>query len=172
MKKRFVAVLVVFVVFALAFAGVSRFPDRLLDHLVGRWVLSGTIAGKNTTHDVSAERVLHDGYVRIHEVSREVDSNGAPAYEAIIFISFDPTSGDYSCLWLDSTGNGGLSAQAIGHAKAKANTIPFTFKDREGRVSFENTFSYDKATDTWSWEMNNIQKDKREPFGRIKLIKK
>jgi hypothetical protein len=93
MKKCFVAVLVVFVVCALAFAGVSRFPDRLLDHLVGRWVLSGTIAGKSTTHDVSAERVLHDGCVRIHEVSREVNSNGAPAYEAIVFISFDPTSG-------------------------------------------------------------------------------
>ena len=93
MKKRFGSLLVVFAVSASVFAGATHFADRLLDHLVGRWVLSGTIAGKSTTHDVSAERVLQDGYVRIHEVSREVNSNGAPAYEAIVFISFDPTSG-------------------------------------------------------------------------------
>jgi len=166
------ALLVVFAVSAPAFAGASRFADGLLDHLVGQWVLSGIIARKSTIHDVSAERVLQGGYVRIHEVSREVDSNGAPAYEAIVFISFDSTTGDYSCLWLDSTGNGGLSAQAVGHARASASTIPFIFKDAHGHVSFENKFSYDKTTDTWNWEMDNIQNNKRKSFGRIKLVKK
>jgi hypothetical protein len=172
MKKCFGTLLAVCAISASAFAGAPPFADRLLDHLVGRWVLSGTIAGKNTTHDVSAERVLRNGYVRIHETSREVDAKGAPAYEAIVFISFDSTSGDYSCLWLDSTGNGGLSAEAIGHAKASTNTIPFIFKDQGGHLSFENTFSYDKATDTWSWELNNVQNGKREPFGRVRLVKK
>ena len=42
----------------------------LLDHLVGKWVLRGTIAGKETTHDVTAEWVLDHHYVMIHEISR------------------------------------------------------------------------------------------------------
>ena len=33
-------------------------PLDLLDHLAGQWVLQGTIAGKQTTHDVQAEWVL------------------------------------------------------------------------------------------------------------------
>jgi hypothetical protein len=31
--------------------------DPLLDHLVGTWVLRGTIAGKETTHDIVAQWV-------------------------------------------------------------------------------------------------------------------
>jgi hypothetical protein len=154
-----------------AFADSTNQSDRLLDRLVGRWVLSGTIAGKKTMHDVSAEWVLNHGYVRLHEVAREKDLAGAAAYEAIVFISHDPSSGDYSCLWLDSTASWGLSAEAIGRAKANANSIPFVFKDPDGHVSFENTFSYNPAADTWGWSMDNIRNGKHEPFGRVTLVK-
>jgi len=57
----------------------STFHDQLLDHLTGTWVLQGTIMGKETTHDVAAEWVLGHQYVRIHEVSREKNSQGLPA---------------------------------------------------------------------------------------------
>jgi len=60
------------------------FHDQLLDHLPGNWVLQGTIAGKDTTHDVTAEWVLGHQYVRIHEVSREKNSQGLPAHEAMV----------------------------------------------------------------------------------------
>src|SRR4051812_30514293 len=89
---------------ASAFADSTNHTDRLLDHLIGQWKLTGTIAGKKTTHDVSAEWVLKHGYVRLHEVAREKDPAGVPAYEAIVFISSEPKSGEYACLWLDSTG--------------------------------------------------------------------
>ena len=36
--------------------------------------------------------------VRIHEVSRERDATGAPAYEANVFISFDKNAGEYTAL--------------------------------------------------------------------------
>ena len=153
-----------------AFAGSTNQTDPLLERFIGRWVLSGTIAGKKTTHDVSAEWVLNHGYVRLHEVAREKDAAGAPAYEAIVFISRDPGSGDYSVLWLDSTGSWGISAEAIGRAKAKTNSIPFVFKDPDGRVSFENTFSYDPAAGTWAWVMDNIVDGKHKPFGRVTLV--
>src|SRR5579872_4632366 len=43
----------------LAFGQQPTFHDPLLDHLAGNWVLQGTIAGKETTHDVEAAWVLN-----------------------------------------------------------------------------------------------------------------
>ena len=53
----------------------------LIDHFIGNWVLTGTIDGKQTTHDVDAQWVLNHGYVRMHEVSREKAATGAPAFD-------------------------------------------------------------------------------------------
>src|SRR6266568_5078473 len=60
--------------------------DPLLDHLAGNWILQGTIAGHETTHDIESEWVLNHEYLRIHEASREKNAQGQPAYEAIVFI--------------------------------------------------------------------------------------
>ena len=46
-------------------------PDSLFDHLIGQWVLRGTIARQSTTHDVTFEWMLGREYVRMHEISRE-----------------------------------------------------------------------------------------------------
>jgi hypothetical protein len=50
-----------------AFAQQSAAYDPLLDHLTGNWILQGTIAGHETTHDIEAEWVLGHEYVRLHE---------------------------------------------------------------------------------------------------------
>ena len=146
------------------------FQDSLLDHLVGKWVLQGTIAGKETTHDILAEWVLGHEYVRLHEVSREKDANGQPAYEAIVFIGWDKPSGEYACLWLDSTGGGGLFAQAIGHAKRGGDEIAFLFKGQDGSI-FHTTFAYSKGADTWKWLMDGEKGGKLQPFARVTLTK-
>ncbi len=141
----------------------------LFDHLVGTWVLRGTIDGKETVHDVIADFVL-GGYVRLHEVSREKDAKGAPAYEAIVFISVDKKSGDYSCLWLDNTSNAGLSGDGIGHAKVNGSSIPFVLKFASGDV-FHTTFIYNPANDTWQWVMDGESGGKLQPFARVTLTK-
>ena len=53
---------------------------------------------RQTVHDVDAERVLNGGYLRLHEISREKDAKGVPAYEAVVFISIDAKTGEYACL--------------------------------------------------------------------------
>ena len=70
-----------FILFAstVARADVLQSTNGIMDHLVGRWVLSGTIAGKKTTHQVSAKWVLNHGYVQLHEISREKAAGGRPA---------------------------------------------------------------------------------------------
>ena len=148
----------------------TAFQDPLLDSLVGKWVLQGVIARRETTHDITAEWVLSHEYVRLHEVSREKDAKGQPAYEAIVFIGWDQPSASYACLWLDSTGGGGLSAHAIGHGKRNGDEIAFLFKDEDGSL-FHTTFAYRRDADTWQWLMDNEDGGKLQPFARVALRK-
>jgi len=137
----------------------------------GDWVLRGKLAGRETVHDISAEWALHRGYLRLHEISREKTPSGAAAYEAIIFISYRAKTDDYTCLWLDSTSNEGLVAEGFGHAKRSGNSLPFVFRDATGQLSFENTFVYDPAADSWQWILDNVAAEKRKPFGRVTLVR-
>lgn len=102
--------------------------------------------------------------------TREKDAAGRPAYEAIVFIGKDPHSPGYACLWLDSTGGGGLSGQAIAHADPGKNEIAFLFKGSDNSL-FHTTFVYDKASDTWQWMMDGEEGGKLVPFARVRLTR-
>jgi hypothetical protein len=134
-------------------------------------VLRGTIAGKETTHDVDAEWVLNHGYVRMHEMSRERTASGTPAYEAIVFIGFDAKTGQYSCLWLDSTSSEGLSAATVCRAAASADSIPFVFTYADGDI-FRTTFIYERSADTWRWTMDADEHGQLRPFARVTLTRR
>jgi hypothetical protein len=143
--------------------------DVLLQRLAGTWILRGDIAGRATTHDITAEWILDGLYLQIHEISREKAASGKPAYEAVVLLGWDAAAAEYQCLWLDSTGGGGLTPSAIARGKRKGETIPFLFREANGAVSFNNTFAYDRATDSWTWQMDNVQNGKAIPFGRVRL---
>lgn len=139
-------------------------PD-LLDRLVGHWVLTGTIAGQNTVHDVEASRVLQGNYVRISETSRERDAHGRPQYEANIYVGW--LRDHYICVWLDNTE---VASGEITCAAAPApDAIPFEFRDRAGALNFVNRFVYHRADDSWEWQMDNIRGGQPVPFARVRL---
>src|SRR5215467_2626320 len=104
----------------------------LLESMVGHWVLRGTIARQSVVHDIEADWVLQHHYIRIHEVSREKNTGGQPAYEALIFVTYNE-SGNYSCAWLDITG--GLSILSLGTAAPLENELPFAFRNEKGEVA-------------------------------------
>ncbi len=147
------------------------FQDSLLDHFIGNWILHGTIASGETTHDVAAEWVLGHQYLQIHEISREKNPDSSPVYEAIVYIGRDQAAGEYDCLWLDVTGGGGLNGQTIGHGKRDHNEIPFLFNGSDGSI-FHNTFVYDSTRDSWQWLMDNESNGKLQPFARLVLARK
>lgn len=144
--------------------------DSFLDHMTGHWVLSGTIAGQQTTHDVDADWVLNREYVRFHEVSREKSPGGSPNYEAIVFLGWDPATGEYTLLWLDTTSGSGLNSPVIGRGKLSVDQVNFLFKSSEG--DFHTTFAYDKSSDTWKWIMDGEQNGTLSPFARVTLTRK
>jgi hypothetical protein len=70
-----------------AFSQTVPVNDSLLDHMAGKWILKGTIAGQETTHDVAADWVLGHQYIQLKEISREKDIKGNSSNDAIIFIT-------------------------------------------------------------------------------------
>jgi hypothetical protein len=142
----------------------------LLDHLVGKWVLQGTIAGQDTTHEVNAEWVLEHHYLVIHEVSHQVNGKGEPPYQATIYVGWNEASKEYACVWLDLYG--GLTPASIGVASPKENELLFVFKNEKGEVDFTNEFVYDAKASTWDWRMDNVENGVAKPFGRVKLTRK
>ena len=146
----------------------SRDPTSLLDHLAGNWLLKGRIAGKQTTHDVQAHWVLRHEYLELHEVSREKDSHGEPAYEAIILLSWDPKANQYACLWLDSTAGGALTSQVTCRATPSGDSIPFVFTISPSE-SIHTAFIYHEASDTWQWLIDNVANARSSRFADVEL---
>ena len=142
--------------------------DALLDHMAGQWVLQGTIASGPTTHDIDADWVLQNRYIRIHEVSRENDTQGKPLYEAIVFVGYDQAKSRYVCFWFDVTGVASPDTGAV--AQREGDTLPFLFKSSGG--DFHTTFIYKSKNDTWTWRMDSEEKGKLQPFARVTLSRR
>lgn len=160
-----------FAILVVSAASAQRPPveSLLLDHLAGDWDLQGTIAGKQTTHDVTAEWVANHQYLRLHEVSREKAADGNPQYNAFIHIGWNEKDKTYSIIWLDNFW--GIEPESIGAAVPKENELPFVWKNEKGTLSFSNDFLYDPKTDSWLWTMNNIVNGTKKPFGTVKLTR-
>jgi len=150
-------------------ANSSLIRHQLLEQLLGRWVLRGTIAGQSVVHDVQAEWVLAHKYIRIHEVSRSKDTEGNPEYEAMVFITWNNPSQQYSCGWLDVFG--GLTIESIGVAPPKETELPFTFKNENGDVTLTNVFLYSPRDNGWEWRIDNVEKGVSKEFARVRLTR-
>jgi hypothetical protein len=144
-------------------------PDSVLDKLEGEWVMTGTIGNEKVRHDVYVDRILKRQYVRIHELSREKDADGGPAYEAWIHIAWDKEKAEYVVMWLDNTATTNFAPEGIGHGKPYGDRIPFVWKSADGS-GIHNTFKYNRASETWTWEIDNVDKSKKaSPFARLTL---
>lgn len=150
---------------ALAQSAVEPAPESLMGRMIGEWVMQGTIDNGKVTHDVYVDWILNRQYVRIHEIAREKDAAGQPAYEAWIHIAWDKANEEYVVMWLDNT-------DGVGHGKPDGDRIPFIWKLADGS-GIHNTFAYDRTSDTWSWEIDNLDKSgESSPFGRVTLKRK
>ena len=146
--------------------------EALMDKMTGQWVMTGTIAKKATTHDVDVDWVLKRQYIRIHEVSRDKDASGGIGYEAWIYLVWDATKNEYAVMWLDNTAATNFAAEGVGHAKPDGDRIPFVFKFADGS-GIRTTFAYDRAKDTWSWTIDNVDKSgKSSSFAKLTLTRK
>jgi hypothetical protein len=75
---------------------------------------------------------------------------------------------EYSCQWLDSTSNAGLSNGVVCRAEPSADELRLQFKYADGST-FHTTFSYDRKADNWHWKMDGEEKGQFVPFARVML---
>lgn len=145
-------------------------PIALLGQLAGHWVMTGTLGGKPITHDVDATWLLKREYLQFHEVSREKDATGVPAYEAIVLIGWDAKTNEYGCLWLDNTAVWDFSAHGLARGKKAGNSIPLVII-LSARESMHTTFRYDPLTDTWELTIDDVTGGKTDRFGAVRLTR-
>jgi hypothetical protein len=143
----------------------------LMNHLVGRWTMTGRLGGKRAIHDVDAKWILNREYVQFHEVSRERSASGGPAYEAIVLLSWYVKTSEFMCLWLDNTAGGGLSPEGIARGPQAGDTVPIVFRLSQ-RESIHTTFAYNRVTDTWRLTIDDITDGKSDRFGDVTLRRK
>lgn len=146
-------------------------PDSVFQRLIGRWLLHGTIARRETTHDVTFEWMLGREYVQMHEVSHERKADGTPAYEAVVLFGRDPRTGEYGCLWLDNTGATAFDPAGVGRGTVAGDSLPFLFRYTD-TDRFHTTFVYIGATDSWQWHMDNDSAGVLRPFARVTLTRR
>lgn len=159
------------ILIAAAGATAQMSPTDVLDRLTGDWVMEGTIAKQHTIHDVRADWVLNREYIRFHEISRDKKPSGEPAYEAIVFFSWDVKPGRFTCMWLDSTEGGGLSAEGLAHGEPAGLSIPLVFTTSR-TDAIHTTFTYSRVSDSWSLTIDNVSNGKVSPFANLKLTRK
>ena len=145
--------------------------DPLLDRFAGTWVLEGRMAGGEVVHDIVAEWVTGHQYLRFVELSREREDDGTRAYEALVIIGWDAPNERYACLWLDSTGGGGLTNGILGFARSDPDRLAFVF-DFDGQGSFHTTFAYDRQRDAWEWRMDSEDDGQLVPFTRATMTRR
>ncbi len=119
--------------------------DALLERLVGRWIMTGSVRGKPAQYTLDAARVLQGRFVELHME----DVTRPPTYEARVFIGVDSAGGRYIAHWLDRFG----AAYSIPHAtgEARGDTVLLTFPYADG--AFRDTFVYDRHQDRWYFRL-------------------
>jgi hypothetical protein len=152
-----------------AFAQQAKFNDPLADHLAGKWVLTGEMDKGQVTHNITADWVLAHQYLELHEISREKNKDGSPAYQATVYIGWDSGKRIYDCVWLDDYGS--ISTQSLGYAQPNGNSIAFVFHNRDDAGGFHTTFTWHPENGTWSMDMDNVSTTgKAAPFARTVLV--
>ena len=153
-----------------AHAEVAPFRDPLVDKLVGRWVLRGTMAGRgDVVHDVVGQWVLGHQYLLLRETSRELRRGTVnPVYEAHIYIGWDQPRGRYGAIWLDASGE--ASSSVLGSAQPMINALPFVFTASDGTIT-RTTMTYDNGSRRWRWQIIREKDGQTVTLADLELVR-
>ncbi len=135
--------------------------DPLLDRMVGRWKVGGTIRGHTVEQSVGAQWVLNHQFLQIHEQGAPDPKTAGPAYEAIVMIGYDHTSERYVAHWMDIYG--GRFSETLGYGARSGDQIEFLFEYPDG--PFRTTFRWLPEKKQWQWLMKT--KDNRAQWAEF-----
>lgn len=127
--------------------GSAAQAERLLERLVGEWIMTGEVHGELVQYRLSARRVLNRRFVELHMI----DVRQPAKFEARVFLGHDPDADRLIAHWLDSFG----AAYSVPHGvgTASADTIRFEVPYASG--AFRDTFVFDAQQGTWRFVLES-----------------
>ena len=155
-------------VLALLLLDVSAQPpplqDPFLDHFVGDWKVERNMGKRGVKQtSVHCEWVLKHQFIRFHYGAND----GAPEYEAFVYIGFDDTAKNYVCHWMDVFG---AKDSELGRGKIDDKLLAIDFKFGNGELT--NKFTFDPQAKTWTSLIRQIEKGEWVTFAEEKWTKK
>lgn len=127
--------------------------DDFLDKMVGSWHLGGKFEGQPVNHSVEIRWVLNHQFIEIHEKDLNPPKAGDVAYDAMVYVGYDPGHQRYIAHWLDVFGGG---AGTLGYGKRVGSAIEFDF-EYPGQP-WLTTFRRDAPSNAWQWRMRTKTK--------------
>jgi len=140
--------------------------DDLLNHLIGRWSLTGKMGDIALYQNVEARWVLRENFVEMHFTPTRVGEGGNPDYEALYLIGLDKKTGEYVLHLFDTFGVTSKPVPGIG--TRKDNSVRFRFDYTVG--PWFNTFTWDPARRSWKNIITYDQKDGSEGTFAVKEL--
>jgi SAM-dependent methyltransferase len=147
-------------------AGATERATRLLERMVGAWVLVGEMGSTPLRQHVGARWALGGRYVEMRCTQQDAPGGAVP-YEAVYHIGFEPSSGTMVMHLLDSTGV--VAERSVGRGIPEADAVTFTFPYLGG--PFTNRFTYDSRRDSWTHELSARQGAQATPFATKHLTR-
>ncbi len=169
MKAAIAVLSLFFIVHICSFAQAPpEWKDDVADRMVGMWMLTGHVMGKEAHHDVIADWVLNHQFLRIHEKTAANAPASEKPYEALWFLGYDPVSERYVVHLLDIFG--ARYSETLGYGTRDGNTVRFVYEYPDG--PFHTTYRWSPQDGTWQWLLK--QKDKNgkwSTFADLKLTR-
>ncbi len=132
--------------------GFSQYAARdLLNHLEGKWIMSGSVMGKQVQYMADGIWVLQNQWFCLHMK----DTSTPSEYEADVYIGIDSVMNEYVAHWLDSFG--GAGARVAGVGPVSSDRIEIVYPYAEGK--FRNYFIFYSTTNAWNLVIESESKD-------------
>jgi hypothetical protein len=156
MKKRLApgwGILFVFCTFILTtLPGFSQSTSGdLLNHLEGKWIMSGSVMGKQVLYIAEGNWVLQNKWLCLHMK----DTLMPAEYEADVYMGIDSAKNEYVGHWLDSFGGAGARVTGIG--PVSSGKIEIVYPYAEGK--FRNLFIFNSLANKWDFVIESEEKD-------------
>ncbi len=131
----------------------KNFQDAFLDKMAGKWKLGGRFESQSVHHAVEVDWVLNHQFLSIHEKDSNPPKPGEVAYEATVFVGYEPSAKRYVAHWIDVFGGG---SSTLGYGKLNGNDVEFLF-DYPGQP-WRTTFRWQPESHSWVWLMASKNK--------------
>jgi hypothetical protein len=131
-----------------------RFHDDLLNHLVGKWDITGVMYGRADKGTLEAEWVMDHQYLRIHEKSEEVVPEINKPYETEFFIGFNRKTKRYVVHEMDVCGSN--MNEGLFYARRTGNELTLE-KIRDSLLCSVQRFTWEPASGGWHIEIRLVR---------------